>query len=264
MCIILIKPEGTKLPSSKLLKNAWNNNNHGAGFCYPEDNQVHIKKGYMSLESLLLDLEKVDNNLSMILHFRTGTSGTLGPEATHPFPILNDIKALKALDIETDYGLAHNGIFNINNIPTESDTMEYCKQISQFKDRGDFYDIIERSSIGNKIAVMDKTGKVDLFGNFITDGKYQWSNNGYKIFWNYVEYCTTCSNILMEVGDFYYCEICDTFYQEVTMLKEVDIICPKCDNSLIPKGLNLYCPICREYHKEEVYEEEYTFEELYY
>ena len=56
MCIIAIKEKGVAMPDLETLNNMWNNNPDGAGYMFPFDGKVHIRKGFMSLKSSLKTL----------------------------------------------------------------------------------------------------------------------------------------------------------------------------------------------------------------
>ena len=92
MCIIAIKEAGVAMPDLKTLQAMWDNNPDGAGYMFPMDGKVHIRKGFMEFNDLkndLDDLAKVINikETPVIMHFRIGTHGVRrNPANTHPLP----------------------------------------------------------------------------------------------------------------------------------------------------------------------------------
>ena len=57
MCIIIAKKSGVDIPTVETLKNCFENNSDGSGYAFYRAGQVHIKKGFMSLERMLKSLE---------------------------------------------------------------------------------------------------------------------------------------------------------------------------------------------------------------
>lgn len=193
MCIIAIKPAGTKLPEEKIIERMWNNNDDGAGMMYPSAGKVQIDKGYMTYDAFKGALEKLSKSIDttatpIILHFRIGTSGGNTPENTHPFPICESLGALKKLRIKTTLGVAHNGMIDI--IPRKkemSDTMEYI--ISQLAPlqalKRDFYkdnngQKLVYNATGSKLAFLDGQGHIETVGKFLEDDGILYSNDSYK------------------------------------------------------------------------------------
>jgi hypothetical protein len=50
MCIIAFKPRKVHI-TRRILKNCWDGNDDGAGFMWAEDDELHIRKGYMTFKS---------------------------------------------------------------------------------------------------------------------------------------------------------------------------------------------------------------------
>ena len=46
MCVICYKPKGIAFPEERILQNCFDNNPDGAGFMWPENGKVHIRKGF--------------------------------------------------------------------------------------------------------------------------------------------------------------------------------------------------------------------------
>lgn len=92
MCVAIVCKEGAVLTEQQI-ENGWLGNPDGGGFAYVSDNEVHIVKGFMTLEDLqrayktYADLHSADS--PFLVHMRIGTSGGNTPLNTHPFKILN-------------------------------------------------------------------------------------------------------------------------------------------------------------------------------
>jgi predicted RNA-binding Zn-ribbon protein involved in translation (DUF1610 family) len=131
MCVIAIKPEGVDLPTEEHLKEMFDANKDGAGFMYVRDKHVKIRKGFMTLENLVNGLKA--SNLTkedvVVYHFRISTSGGISPATTHPFPLTDDYRVMKGLSVDTEVGIAHNGIISTFGKGDVSDTMAFIKEI---------------------------------------------------------------------------------------------------------------------------------------
>ncbi len=130
MCIIAIKKANQPLPDAKIMERMFQNNSDGAGFCYCQDREVKIQKGYMTYEAfseaLAKVLEKIDTYATpMIFHFRIATHGGINPSLCHPFPISKNMSDLKHLTVSTSLAIVHNGVIPIKTRNAVSDTMEY-------------------------------------------------------------------------------------------------------------------------------------------
>src|SRR3990170_9056739 len=110
MCIMIAKNKDLIL-KEKILKNCFNNNPDGAGFCVEnEDKSFTIEKGFFSFESFYSAFQPHETKKAL-LHFRIRTHGDTDIENCHPFEVSDTIV------------FAHNGI--ISNVPTnknKSDT----------------------------------------------------------------------------------------------------------------------------------------------
>ena len=78
MCIAILKEHGAKLPSNRVMKRCWRNNNDGAGYAYlTVDNQWKVKKGFKKWADFRdsFTAEKFKDEHTVVIHFRVGTSG---------------------------------------------------------------------------------------------------------------------------------------------------------------------------------------------
>ena len=188
MCIIAIKNKNQKMISEEILQRCWDTNSHGGGYMYfdEEIKKVIILKGFMTFKgfmgSIKENYKKLENSNS-VFHFRISTSGGINQELTHPYPLNGN---LKALELQTDVGMAHNGMINIDVENGYNDTQTYIKKnlINKYQKDKYFYqdkkekDII-KSEIGySRIVFLNENG-FHLVGNWITDD-YIYSNSDYK------------------------------------------------------------------------------------
>lgn len=213
------------MPNEATLKECFRCNKDGAGYMFPEDGKVQIKKGFMSFDALNTSLQADYNRLGsatpFVLHFRIGTQGGNNQQNTHPFPLSRNMSDLKQLNCSVNCGIAHNGIISLTSSKTAevveeydpklkcmvksykpvdySDTMkfitDYLALIIQNKNwytNDNNIDLIEKLIGGsNKLAIMNADGHTTLIGNFIEDGGVFYSNSTYKVYnytsrdWNY-------------------------------------------------------------------------------
>lgn len=98
MCMIIVKPYGTKIPDSHIWQSA-NNNPDGFGFYAYSDNEEKVFRSndFVIFDKVLESYNRRDT--FMVVHFRLSTQGTNGEKNIHPF-MLKD-----------GWYLAHNGIF---------------------------------------------------------------------------------------------------------------------------------------------------------
>lgn len=195
MCIIIAKNKIGRLPTEEELKRSFEYNGDGAGFMYVDNGKVVIDKGYMNLESFLKHykslLVKYDNfnNKCLVIHCRIGTSGKNDKGNTHPYPISDNVKALKTRHLyHENIGIAHNGIIHgYGTVTGLNDTQEYISKYLYplYQHYRDFYknkDMLYQMEMAtsSKFAILDKTDTIYYVGNFIEDKGLYFSNNTYK------------------------------------------------------------------------------------
>lgn len=212
------------MPNEATLKECFRCNKDGAGYMFPEDGKVQIKKGFMTFDalntSLKADYERLGSATPFVLHFRIGTHGGNNQANTHPFPLSKNMSDLRQLYCRTNCGIAHNGIISLTSTRTTeyveeydeklkcmvqhykpadySDTMkfitDYLSLIIQNKNwytNEDNITLIEKLIGGsNKLAIMNADGHTTLIGSFIEDNGVFYSNSSYKVYdysrsWNY-------------------------------------------------------------------------------
>ena len=170
MCIIAAKAAGIPMPNRERIKTMWDGNRDGAGLMYVENGQVRIEKGFMKYKDFTKVLDRLEKRLDLtatpvVMHFRITTHGGTKPENCHPFPITDNVGALKKLTITTDLGVAHNGIIPISPRKGISDTMEYiASQLAPLKKAlPRFYEnknamLLIKNAIESKMAFLTKEG----------------------------------------------------------------------------------------------------------
>lgn len=196
MCIILYKPIDKNLPNESILKNCFQKNPDGAGYMIPINNQVIIRKGFMTFESLIEDLDFVFNHYNIdvvktpiVIHFRITTQGGVKPALTHPFPIANNYTDMRALTHNCDIALAHNGVIHLTSSYNRNldfnDTMTFIKDYARLIIDNDLFfaknknkcQLLENLIGGSRLAIMNKYGYVKLIGNFIEKDGIYYSND---------------------------------------------------------------------------------------
>lgn len=177
MCIAIYKPEGKIIPYATL-KECYDANPDGAGFMYAEDKQLHIQKGFFTLQDFYKEYVKHQDKKA-VLHFRIKTHGKIDTTNCHPFAVNNAL------------GFVHNGIISGFGDSDHSDTIGFNHGVLQplvnkwgnlalFQDP--MKDLIE-SRIGySKLIFLDRHGNHNILNEAkgIWDDGIWYSNNSYK------------------------------------------------------------------------------------
>lgn len=194
MCIIVVKPENKEFPSYETIKQCWSRNKDGAGYMFPYDNKVIIRKGFMHfgdfVESLIDDINIFGNKIPYVMHFRITTQGGVQQALTHPFPLSRDMDDLKLLQCKSDIGIAHNGVISLTKDATvtdHSDTMEFITEyVSRIIKKSDWYKDEDTKTLlknlcKSKLCILDGSGHIETIGDgFIEDDGLIYSNTSYK------------------------------------------------------------------------------------
>lgn len=189
MCVIAVSRKGVRQPTTAQFRRMWARNHDGAGYMFARDGQVHIRKGFMTLDDFLqaVQEEQFTAKDSVVYHFRIATQAGVNPEMTHPFPLSSMASELTALDVNCPIGMAHNGVIRLTSCGAQlSDTALYIGLYMPvlIRSREDLYDefalkLIEETT-HSKWALMDgETGSVVTVGNFINDRGLLFSNYSY-------------------------------------------------------------------------------------
>lgn len=119
MCIAILKPAGTELPSEETLKHCFQRNPDGAGLMIATGSEVLIRKGFATWEAFEAGLNRLRTEFGDLrekplgLHFRIGTHGSKNaPEHTHPFPLVELYDQMESLELTAACGVMHNGIIS--------------------------------------------------------------------------------------------------------------------------------------------------------
>lgn len=178
MCIIL-SCDAHKRPDAETLRRCWDSNPDGGGVMWCEGGKVEIVKGLMSFRDLLAAVDYAPPESPLVVHMRIGTSGGYGAEVTHPYPITSKIDALHALDVESTYGIAHNGVlpYPTDDAAGISDTVYYVQHVvakiaakKSVRKRGGICQSraakrrLADTSKGSRLALLDYMGHVLLVG----------------------------------------------------------------------------------------------------
>ena len=119
MCIICVSKSGVRQPSDITLRAMFRRNPHGAGYMYARDGKVTIHKGFMNIEDFLaaVHAEQFTPQDSVVYHFRISTPAGVNAPMTHPFPLSNQPRLMRSLDLTCRCGVAHNGIIQLTSDP---------------------------------------------------------------------------------------------------------------------------------------------------
>ena len=193
MCIICVSPVGVRQPTDTTLRTMFCRNPHGAGSMVARDGKVIIHKGFMDFESFRKAVrgERFTAEDSVVYHFRISTQAGVNPEMTHPFPLSNQPRRMRALDMTCRCGIAHTGIIRLTTDPTNerySDTAIFItdylaamiRKPADLRNQAllDYIYTLARS----KFAIMDASGYVATIGEFIDDHGLLFSNDSYEIY----------------------------------------------------------------------------------
>ena len=178
MCIILSCDPHCR-PDAETLRRCWDSNPDGGGVMWCEGGKVEIVKGLMTFRDLLAAVDYAPAESPLVVHMRIGTSGGYGAEVTHPYPITSKIDALHALDVESTYGIAHNGVlpYPTDDAAGISDTVYYVQHVvskiaakKSVRKRGGICQChtakrrLADTSKGSRLALLDYMGHVLLIG----------------------------------------------------------------------------------------------------
>lgn len=193
MCIIAIKTPNKKFMSKSVLAECFRNNPDGAGFMYPHNGEVHIRKGYMSFNSFWNALSetraKYGDDIPYVMHFRISTQAGVQPSCTHPFPLSTNMSDLKMLKCKAHVGIAHNGIIQLTTDHSQkeySDTMKFITDYVPFFIRNlnwwksSAAKTALKELCKSKLAILGGDGHIERIGDFVEDDGHWYSNTTYR------------------------------------------------------------------------------------
>ena len=193
MCIICISPARRRQPSDNILRTMFYRNPDGAGYMYARDGKVHIHKGFMDIDSFLdaVHSEHFTAKDAVVYHFRISTQAGVNPEMTHPFPLSNRAPHLRELDVDSEFGVAHNGIIRLTSDPTNTEYSDTAIFITDYLSRlihtpDDLRNPQVLKTIyhlaGSKFAILHGSGQIATVGDFIQEGGLLFSNYTYMTY----------------------------------------------------------------------------------
>lgn len=177
MCVICISDKGTRQPNRAEFEEMFFGNPDGAGYMFARDGQVHIHKGFMTLEDFLIAVnsERFTDDDVVVYHFRISTQGGVNPQMCQPFALTKELVKTECLDVLARVGVVHNGIIPMTSIRgfSYSDTALFVadylsvliKSVSDVH-KTQILDIIEE-------LIKSKMVLLDCFGNYETIGKFE-------------------------------------------------------------------------------------------
>jgi hypothetical protein len=231
-----------KFMSKDTLRQCFKSNPDGAGYMYPSEGKVHIRKGFMDFQSFWNALNRTraeyGDSIPYVMHFRISTQAGVNKQCCHPYPLSPRMPDLKKLSTSSSIGIAHNGIISLTSdrsVKDYNDTMKFItdymtllvKSIDWWKNPNIATAL--KVLCGSKLAVMGGDSHVELIGDFVLDkddGCY-YSNTSYlspffgkpafcyddEWKWYYdkkkkkYDFQDTYCPLLMD-GDDSYCELC--------------------------------------------------------
>lgn len=194
MCVIVYKPEGVALPSEETLKRCWEANPDGAGFMYPAQGKVAIRKGFMDWEGFREAFSKEMQGFGVhaapiALHFRIATHGAVKPGCCHPFAVCKDYGRMRERSLLAEVGFMHNGVLSgLDTSKAVSDSMAFARNVLAplrqmcedfMGDRG-ARRIIGSSAQGSRFLLMDGSGEVRTFGRWHERDGVLYSNDRFE------------------------------------------------------------------------------------
>ncbi len=178
MCLAIFKPENQKVLKHEM-ENAFDNNDDGAGFAYPQNGKVEIEKGFFKFEDFWKAIQP-HMDKPMVIHFRWTTHGLTNKDNCHPFRVTDNLVMI------------HNGMINAVDITDKdkSDTRtfvdDYVKPINKGNPRFIYTEYGNRTlqaCIGSsKLVFLNKKGEsviVNESAGHWQDGVW-YSNDSYK------------------------------------------------------------------------------------
>jgi len=226
MCLAIVTTELTDFSQlATSIKNAWDDNPHGAGFAFTNKGNTIILKGYTDCDALITALKsKMKRNKGQFLiHLRYASAGDMSLENCHPFK-------------SGEYAVIHNGTMSkyvVKDSP-DSDTKNFCSTIESlpngWSDSRGYRKLVEEQIGTSKVALLGN-GKVTLLNEkaWIYDEGTYYSNDYYKesvkrftntllptVGWKVQ--CSGCYNLVpySSVDRWGYCEKCnEEFLKEI-------------------------------------------------
>jgi len=204
MCLISVAKKGTQKNTKEVydfIRSGAEYNTDGSGFMYkrPNEGVVHIDKGYFNIQAMIDKLASLNltEDDELVIHHRTGTSGKISPENTHPFVISDIPLEVEAVNLSIDKpAMVHNGMFSyIHELMWRnkdfSDTYAFARYVlgnknllNLYKEDPEYFQFIFKGCIGtDKICILfpEADRDLEMIGRFIEHNGYFHSNSGYCV-----------------------------------------------------------------------------------
>jgi hypothetical protein len=183
MCIAILSPKGTQITAQQF-RNSWDNNFHGAGFMYNDDqDKLHVVKEMEDCDKIYkkyVAANKKYPNATFVIHFRISNRGVISRENCHPFKVNNQL------------GFVHNGtVVPMGKNDRYSDTNMFNKHILRKLPQVDIKYLRNKAIqqvlgefVGNsKLVFLDNEGNATIIkehkGSWGEDGMW-YSNDSHK------------------------------------------------------------------------------------
>ena len=73
MCLAIYKPKGKQIKKA-YLRNGYDGNTDGCGFCYAHKGQFHVERGFNTFDKFWKAIEPVMRKHALLVHFRFATA----------------------------------------------------------------------------------------------------------------------------------------------------------------------------------------------
>ena len=195
MCIAIVKPEGSKVPSYDRISASWDSNRDGGGYAIKRagSDTIEYHKGNFDKEEYYNKLvQSIKPEDTALIHMRITTHGGTSKECCHPFPISHSYDEMRSTSGKCKKIMMHNGIlggaFGKVHKQGVSDTMELVKYLAKanLREYGSAFKVLMEPILGrnNKVAVLTEDGVTMAGVGWIEedDGCF-YSNDTYEEFW---------------------------------------------------------------------------------
>ncbi len=165
MCMILIKPKGKTVPMEHLDR-ASVHNKDGFGWTYVHKREMITTKT-LNYDEFIKELSVLKDK-EVLIHMRAMSAGEVSLDNVQPIDMGSEV-------------FCHNGtIFDLAIDPSKSDSVLMASLISDLPANPAREKMIELILRKDRAAIMDKQGKITLFGVWKEEGGIMYSSDYYK------------------------------------------------------------------------------------
>lgn len=180
-----------KTISKERLAICFENNPNGSGLMWKtSDKHVHYIKGYVDVDTLYYDLLAIGDTVERAIHCRIATSGKIGGECCHPFPVTNDLKQMTLLtnSLCAKTLVMHNGIIDFctpssGMTSPYSDTMffsrDYLFPLEKMLTKGAIKNLMEYAT-NSRLLLFSELFETQRIGKWECEDGIYYSNSTYK------------------------------------------------------------------------------------